>query len=103
MIEGKHRRGSEGTGDSRPESTGLLLTPTQIEVGSGYTVAISYDEDEKQIVNVKTYGEIDAAKLQREIRRVFPKAKIKQVRNAAHAAKTRKKMAMKQKESKNRF
>ncbi|MGB9676888.1 MAG: hypothetical protein ACPL0C_06855 [Candidatus Bathyarchaeales archaeon] len=58
------------------EEIGFELEPAQVEVGSGYTVSISYDED-TPVVDVKTYGEVDIAKLRKEIQRIFPDAKIR--------------------------
>jgi hypothetical protein len=54
-------------------------------------VAVSYDEDENQVVDIKTYGEIDMVRLRREIRRVFPKAKIRQLGQTSSTAKTKRK------------
>jgi hypothetical protein len=90
MTEAKNRR-SEGIAELDSDETTLLLTPTQIEVGSGYTVAVSYDKDENQVVDIKTYGEIDMVRLRREIRRVFPKAKIRQLGQTLSTAKTKRK------------
>lgn len=79
MSERKHKRvpGSFIALDS--EEPGFVLEPTQVEVGSGYTISISYDENEKPIVDVKTYGEVDIAKLRKEVERVFPNAQIRQL------------------------
>jgi len=79
MAERKQKRGSEGFIELDSEETGFVLEPTQVEVGSGYTVSVSYDENEKPIVDVKTYGEVDIPKLRREIERVFPNAQIRQL------------------------
>lgn len=59
------------------EEVGFVLEPAQIEVGSGYTVSVSYDEDEKPVLDVKTYGKVDIIKLRREIERIFPDARIR--------------------------
>ena len=59
------------------EEIGFVLEPTQVEVGSGYTVSVNYDENEKPIIDVKTYGKVDFAKMRREIERVFPNAEIR--------------------------
>jgi hypothetical protein len=81
MAERKHKRESEGI-ELDTEELGFVLEPTQIEVGSGYTVSVSYDENEKPIIDVKTYGEVDIAKLRMEIARLFPNAKIRQLTQA---------------------
>ncbi len=78
MTERKNKRETEETIELDNEETGFILEPTQIEVGSGYTVAVSYDEHDKPIIDVKTYGQVDTAKMRREIERVFPNAKIRQ-------------------------
>jgi hypothetical protein len=79
MAERKTKRETENPVELDSEELGFVLEPTQIEVGSGYTVSVSYDENEKQIIDVKTYGKVDATKLRREIERVFPNAKIRQL------------------------
>jgi len=79
MSERKQKRESEGFIELDSEESGFVLEPTQVEVGSGYTVSVSYDKNEKPIVDVKTYGEVDIAKLRREIERIFPNAQIRQL------------------------
>jgi hypothetical protein len=61
------------------DETGFVLEPTPIEIGSGYALQLSLDQNEKTIVDVKTYGEIDIRKLRREIERMFPNAQIRQL------------------------
>ena len=79
MAEKKHKRESNAFIELDSEELGFVLEPTQVEVGSGYTLSVSYDEDEKPIINVKTYGEVNIAKLRKEIEKVFPNAKIRQL------------------------
>ena len=79
MAEKKHKRESSGFIELDSEELGFVLEPTQVEVGSGYTVSISYDENEKPIIDVKTYGEVNIAKLRKEIERIFPNAQIRQL------------------------
>lgn len=62
------------------EESGFVLEPTQVEVGSGYTVSVKYDENEKPVIDVKTYGEVDITKLRREIERAFPNAQIRRLK-----------------------
>lgn len=78
------------------EEIGFELEPAQVEVGSGYTVSISYEED-TPVVDVKTYGEVDIAKLRKEIQRIFPDAKIRHLNQAATVtvAKKRKRKKLK--------
>jgi hypothetical protein len=86
MAERKHKRESEGLIELDSEESGFVLEPTQVEVGSGYTVSVSYDENEKPIIDVKTYGEVDIAKLRREIERVFPNAQIRRLKQTQSVA-----------------
>jgi hypothetical protein len=79
MAERKQKRESEDATEPEMEDAGFVLEPTRIELGSGYTISVSYDENEKPIVNVTTYGEVDIAKLQKEIARIFPNAQIRQL------------------------
>jgi len=79
MAERKSKRESEHPIELDPDELGYVLEPTQVEVGSGYTVSVSYDENEKPVIDVKTYGEVDVPKLRREIERAFPNARIRQL------------------------
>jgi hypothetical protein len=77
MAERKNKRVSENVGES-DEDAGILLEPAQVEIGSGYTLAVRYDEDDRPVVDLKTYGQVDLAQLRREIAGVFPNAQIRQ-------------------------
>ena len=79
MAEKKHKRESENLIELDSEELCFVLEPTQVEVGSGYTVSVSYDDNEKPIIDVKTYGEVNIAKLRKEIERIFPNAQIRQL------------------------
>jgi hypothetical protein len=79
MPERKHKREPESLIELDSEELGFVLEPTQIEVGSGYTISVSYDKNEKQIVDLKTYGQVDISKIRRDIERAFPNAKIRQL------------------------
>lgn len=79
MSEKKQKREPESLIELNPEDAGFILEPTQVEVGSGYTVLVSYDENEKPIVDVKTYGEVNMTHIRREIERIFPNAQIRQL------------------------
>ena len=74
MEERKRKRGTEFL--EIAEETGFLLETSPVEVGSGYSISICYDEEENPIVRVKTYGEVDVAELRKEIKKVYPNAKI---------------------------
>jgi hypothetical protein len=79
MRERKHKRQQENIIELDREELGFVLEPAQVEVGSGYAISVSYDKDENPIIDVKTYGEVDVAKLQKEIKRVYPKAQIRRL------------------------
>lgn len=82
------------------EEVGFVLEPTEVEVGSGYTISVNYDEDDKPVIDVKTYGEVDAAKIRREIEKVFPNAHIRrlnQTRSVTVVKKRRRKRRVKKK------
>jgi hypothetical protein len=78
MAERKHKRETENL-DLECDDLGFVLEPTKIEVGSGYALCIRYDENEKPIIDVKTYGEVNIPKLRAEIERNFPNAQIHQL------------------------
>ncbi len=79
MAEKKHKRESSGFIELDSEELGFVLEPTQVEVGSGYAVSVSYDEDEKPIIDIKTYGEVNIAGIRKEIEKIFPNAQIRQL------------------------
>ena len=77
MSERKNKRGSENILEVEAEGTNVVPEPTQLEIGSGYTLAVRYDEDQRPVVAVKTYGQVDLAQIRREITRIFPDARIR--------------------------
>jgi len=79
MAERKNKRGSENSVTVDSEDMGFILEPNHVEVGSGYTVAVSYGEDERPVVDVKTYGQVNIAQLRRDIGRAFPNAQIRRL------------------------
>jgi hypothetical protein len=79
MAERKNKRETEELEEIETEENGFLIQPTQVEVGSGYTMSVSYDEHDKPIVDVKTYGEVNLSHLRREILKAFPNAQIRQL------------------------
>jgi hypothetical protein len=78
MAERKHKRETESA-EVECEDLGFVLEPTKIEVGSGYTLCVRYDENEKPVIDVKTYGQVDLSKLRTDIQRSFPNALIRQL------------------------
>jgi len=53
-----------------------LFEQESLEGGSGYSISVTYDERGKPVVKVKTYGNVDVAKLRSDIERQYPGAKI---------------------------
>ena len=81
MSERKNKRVSDTENEDSEEET-FLVEPTSIEVGAGYTVAVSHDEHERQVIDVKTYGQVDMSLLRKEIQRIFPGADIRRFNQA---------------------
>lgn len=90
MSERKRKHETRSFIKLESEELGFVLEPTQIEVGSGYTISVSYDENEKPVVDVKTYGEVDMSKIRREIERVFPNSQIRQLNQTGSVTVVRK-------------
>jgi hypothetical protein len=78
MSERKHKHAPDDAVEFNAEETGIVLEPAQVELGAGYSLAVSYDKEEKLVIDVKTFGQVDMTKLRREIRRCFPEALIRQ-------------------------
>jgi len=87
MSERKSKRLSETENtEADSEETTFIVEPVQIEVGAGYTVAVSHDEHAREVVDVKTYGQVDINQLVKEIKRVFPDAEIRRFNKASSVA-----------------
>ena len=54
----------------------FLLGREPAKGGSGYSISVTYDEKGKPVVQVKTYGDVDAAELRRDIEQRYPRARI---------------------------
>lgn len=76
MIDRKNKRMVDTNIGVNSNVENLVVEPTQIEVGSGYTVKISYDEDDRAVLDIKTYGQVDTAWLRKELKRAFPKIQL---------------------------
>ncbi|MEM3566801.1 MAG: hypothetical protein QXK18_08045 [Candidatus Bathyarchaeia archaeon] len=80
MAEKRHKRETTSPVElDLAEDLGFILEPTKIEIGSGYAVSLSYDEDGNPVVDVKTYGDVDLSKIRRDIERLYPNAQIRQL------------------------
>jgi len=80
MAEKRHRR--ETTSPIKldlADDLGFVLEPAKIEIGSGYAVSLSYDEEGNPVVDVKTYGDVDLSKIRKDIERLYPNAQIRQL------------------------
>lgn len=79
MEEHPRNKREETSIELGQEESTFTLEPAKIEVGSGYAVSVHYDENEKPVIDVKIYGKVDPGKLRKEIERIFPNAKIRQL------------------------
>ena len=71
MTDRKSKREPDETLEMEQE-LGFVLEPAKVELGSGYTVHVSYDQNDKPIISLKTFGEVDLTKVRKEILRAFP-------------------------------
>jgi len=77
------KKDSTGTAtELETEEPSFLVEPRTVEVGSGYTLSIKYDENQTPTINVKTYGNVNIAHIRREIEKNFPHAHIHQLDQA---------------------
>ncbi|MEM2281405.1 MAG: hypothetical protein QXZ68_05390 [Candidatus Bathyarchaeia archaeon] len=80
MSEKKHKRETPSHIGLTPiEDWGFILEPAKVEIGSGYAISLTYDEEGKPVVDVKTFGEVDHAKIRRNIKRLYPNARIRHI------------------------
>ncbi len=80
MVDKKQKRDASSSIElSLPEDWGFILEPAKIEIGSGYTVSLTYDDEGNPIIDVKTYGDVDSAKIRRDIKRLYPNAQIRHI------------------------
>lgn len=78
MSDKKHRRETQSHIELTPvENWGFILEPAKVEIGSGYAISLSHDEEGRLVVDVKTYGNVDLAKIRSDIERLYPNAKIR--------------------------
>lgn len=98
MSERKEKRNDNLIEVDMDESR-FVLEPANVEIGSGYALKVDYDESQKPIINVKTYGKVDIRSLAKEILRAFPDCQIRKVNNqpAVTVIKTRPKGKRKKK------
>ena len=82
MIDRKNKRAANRDIEVNGAEHNFFLEPAQVEIGSGYTVKVSYDESDKPVLDIKTYGEVDTAWLQKELKRIFPKIQTQRLRKA---------------------
>ncbi|MEM2466624.1 MAG: hypothetical protein QXZ47_04955 [Candidatus Bathyarchaeia archaeon] len=80
MSEKKHKCETVSSVKSDfAEDAVFILEPAKIEIGSGYAVFLSYNEEGNLVVDVKTYGDVDLSKIRRDIERLYPDAQIRQL------------------------
>lgn len=76
MHDRKRRRDFIELSEYEDQESFFTLEPTPVEVGVGYSVAIDYDDEGREVLQVKTYGKIDKRQVLQEIRRRYPNATI---------------------------
>ena len=76
MPDRKHKRQQGSFIELDSEELGFVLEPTQIEVGSGYAISVSYDENEKQIVDVKPTEKLTSPSYEETLNGLFQTLKF---------------------------
>ena len=76
MTERKTKRDETGI-EFDPGEANFVMESAKVEIGSGYALSIGYDEHEKPVIDVKTYGKVDFDKIRKEIERIFPDGRIR--------------------------
>ena len=75
------REDSSGTFDQ--DETDFVIKPEKVEIGSGYAVAVSHDERDEPVIDVKTYGTVDMSRVQKELGNMFPNVRIRNLNGAS--------------------
>lgn len=83
MPERRRKREIIEVGDYEDQEGFYILEPIPVELGTGYSLSISHDEEGEEILQVKTYGKLDRKELLRELRYKYPKAKIEGLKEAS--------------------
>jgi hypothetical protein len=65
------------------EETGFAVKPAKVEIGSGYAIAVGYDENDEPVIDVKTYGTVNMSSVRKELGSLFPNAKIRHLNGAS--------------------
>ncbi|MCS7114553.1 MAG: hypothetical protein RMJ15_10760 [Nitrososphaerota archaeon] len=79
MYERRQKREPLNPLELNREDLDFILEPAKIEIGSAYIISLNYDEEGNPIVDIKTYGKVDAAKLRKKIERLYPNVQIRQL------------------------
>ncbi|MBS7646354.1 MAG: hypothetical protein QXK47_04920 [Candidatus Bathyarchaeia archaeon] len=80
MPERKQKRENPSYAEvSLTDDCGFILEPAKVEIGAGYSISLIYDEEGNPIIDVKTYGKVDSAKVRRDIERLYPNAQIRRI------------------------
>lgn len=80
MSEKKQKREPSGPIElSLIDDSGFVLEPAKVEIGSGYAISLTYDDEGNLIVDLKTYGEVDPAKIKKDVERLYPNARIRHI------------------------
>jgi len=76
MMPEKRRRKDIWDIDFDEEEEEFPLEREPISIDSGYSMSITYDEEGRTTVHVKTYGNVNKNQLRKEIEQRYPDARI---------------------------
>jgi len=76
MMPEKRRRKDIWDIDFDEEEEEFPLEREPISIDSGYSMSITYDEEGRPTVHVKTYGHVNKNQLRKEIEQRYPDARI---------------------------
>jgi hypothetical protein len=76
MMPEKRRRKDIWDIDFDEEEEEFPLEREPISIDSGYSMSITYDEEGRPTVHVKTYGNVNKNQLRKEIEQRYPDARI---------------------------
>jgi hypothetical protein len=76
MEERKQKKEASPDLDSSEPESFSLADPESIEIASGYSISVKYDQEGRPLIYVKKYGDVDTRGLRREIERSYPGAFI---------------------------
>ena len=77
MTERNRRKNLPIFSDSDESDQFIITEPECIEIASGYSISVKYDQKGRPLICVKKYGDVDTRGLRRIIERSYPGASIR--------------------------